>query len=104
VAAAANRLKGRQRKPKAVHTRELVSILGLERDHLRVKVLAAELCKSPYKITKAIARGVRRQATESGYRTQLDNLSAAAVAPTEPAPTSNGGNTCLARSMLCDYC
>ncbi len=67
-------LRSRRRAEGLARARELLAIVGVERYGLRVKDLAKHLKKTPGGMTQAIARGLRRRASDEGFRTELNRL------------------------------
>jgi len=67
-------LIGRGKGKDTVRARELVATLGVERYRLKVKDLAAALCKSPEGVSRCLSRGIERRRVDSEFRNSLDSL------------------------------
>jgi len=67
-------LIGRGKGKDTVRARELVATLGVERYRLKVKDLAAALCKSPEGVSRCLSRGIERRRDDSGFKDALDSL------------------------------
>ena len=74
-------LSGRGRSPDVVRARELAATLGVERYGLRVKEIAAVLCKSSEAVSRMVSRGIVKRQDEAGFEQLYEELDRSIAEP-----------------------
>lgn len=69
-------LESRSRRPEFVRSRDLVSLIGVERYGVKVKELAASLGKSEDGVSLSVRRGARRRAEDEAFAVDAEALDA----------------------------